>query len=94
VDFAVGISYSADIDTAKNVLKETAMAEPRILKDEEVFVFIKELAASQVTVGIRVWTKNEDYWTVYFNLNEAFKKALDKEGIEIPYNQLSVHIEK
>lgn len=93
VDFEVGISYSSDIDKAKAVLTEAAMCEEAVLKNEEVFVFIKELAASQVTVGVRVWAKNEDYWKVYFNLNEAFKKALDKADIEIPFNQLSVHIE-
>ena len=94
VDFEIGISYSADIDIAKRVITETAKAEEKILKNEEVFVFIKELAASQVTVGVRVWVRTEDYWTVYFNLNEAFKKALDRENIEIPFNQLSVHIEE
>ena len=94
VDFEIGISYSADIDIAKRVIIETAKAEEKILKNEEVFVFIKELAASQVTVGVRVWVRTEDYWTVYFALNEAFKKALDRENIEIPFNQLSVHIEE
>ena len=94
VDFEIGISYSADIDIAKRVITETAKAEEKILKNEEVFVFIKELAASQVPVGVRVWVRTEDYWTVYFALNEAFKKALDRENIEIPFNQLSVHIEE
>ena len=94
VEFEIGISYSADIDIAKRVITETAKAEEKILKNEEVFVFIKELDASQVTVGVRVWVRTEDYWTVYFALNEAFKKALDRENIEIPFNQLSVHIEE
>lgn len=94
VDFALGISYASDIDEAKKVILETIENEKLVLKNEEIFVFIQELAASQVTVGVRVWTLNSDYWTVYFNLNEAFKKAFDKAGIEIPFNQLSVHIEE
>lgn len=94
VDFELGISYASDIDEARKVILETIENEKLVLKEEEIFVFIKELAASQVTVGVRVWTLNSDYWTVYFNLNEAFKKAFDKAGIEIPFNQLSVHIEE
>lgn len=94
VDFELGISYTSDIDQAKKVILETIDNEKLILKQEEIFVFIKELAASQVTVGVRVWALNADYWTVYFNLNEAFKKAFDQAGIEIPFNQLSVHIEE
>ena len=94
VDFELGISYTSDIDQAKKVILETIDNEKLVLKQEEIFVFIKELAASQVTVGVRVWALNADYWTVYFNLNEAFKKAFDQAGIEIPFNQLSVHIEE
>lgn len=94
VDFELGISYTSDIDQAKKVILETIDKEKLVLKQEEIFVFIKELAASQVTVGVRVWALSADYWTVYFNLNEAFKKAFDQAGIEIPFNQLSVHIEE
>lgn len=93
VDFELGISYDSDIDVAKSVINETINKEELVLKEDEIFIFIKELAASQVTVGVRVWSLNKDYWTVYFNLNEAFKKAFDAAGIEIPFNQLSVHIE-
>ena len=94
VDFQLGISYTSDIDQARKVILETIDKEKLVLKQEEIFVFIQELAASQVTVGVRVWTLNANYWTVYFNLNEAFKKAFDQAGIEIPFNQLSVHIEE
>ncbi len=94
VDFALGISYSADIDEAKKVIEDAIATQNEVLKDEEIFVFIKEIAASSVIVGVRVWAYNSDYWKVYFDLNEKFKKALDKAGIEIPFNQLSVHIEK
>lgn len=94
VDFQLGISYTSNIDQARKVILETVDKEKLVLKQEEIFVFIQELAASQVTVGVRVWTLNANYWTVYFNLNEAFKKAFDQAGIEIPFNQLSVHIEE
>lgn len=93
VDFELGISYDSDIDTAKKVIYETINKEELVLREDEIFIFIKELAASQVTIGVRVWSLNKDYWNVYFNLNEAFKKSFDSSGIEIPFNQLSVHIE-
>lgn len=94
VDFELGISYTSDIDKAKKVISDTIDKEKLVLKNEEIFVFVKELAPSQVTVGVRLWAANSDYWTVYYNLNEAFKKAFDEAAIEIPFNQLSVHIEE
>ena len=45
-----------------------------------------------MTFAARVWCKNEDYWSVYFDLNEGVKKAFDEKGIEIPYPQMDVHV--
>lgn len=92
VDIEVGISYNANIAEAKKVVENVIAREERVLGEEEVSVFIKELAASQVTVGLRVWTKTEDYWGVYFTLTENIKLAFDEAGIEIPFNQLEVHV--
>lgn len=92
VDFAIGISYGSDIDLAKKTLEEIANANPCVLKDKEIFTFIQSLDASQITVGMRVWTKSSDYWTVYFGINETIKKVFDEKGIEIPFNQLDVHV--
>lgn len=94
VDFEIGISYSADISKAKSIIEETAKANELVLKDKEIFVFVSNLDSSQVTMGIRVWTNTSDYWTVKFELTEAVKKALDENNIEIPFNQLVVHMEK
>lgn len=92
VDIEVGISYSANMSEAKAAAEAVIADESRVLRDEEISVFIKELAASQVTVGIRLWVKTEDYWNVKFALTEELKNAYDRAGIEIPFNQLEVHI--
>lgn len=91
VDFEIGISYQSDISKAKEVIKSTAMAHELVLKNEEVFVFVSNLDASQVTMGLRVWSNTPDYWTVKFDLTENIKNALDDNNIEIPYNQIQVH---
>lgn len=92
VDVEVGISYNADMGQAKRVIESVIDKEERVLRDNPVSVFVKELAASQVTLGLRVWTKTEDYWGVYFTLTENIKTAFDEAGIEIPFNQLEVHV--
>lgn len=92
VDIAMGISYSADINLAKATMENIANTDESVRKDMEIFTFIQSLDASQVTVGLRVWVDTADYWTTYFRLNEKIKKAFDDKGIEIPFNQLEVHI--
>lgn len=92
IEIEVGISYNSDISEAKRILEDLVNEDERVLKNEEVFVYIKELTSNQVTVGIRAWAKTENYWKTYCALTENVKLVLDEKGIEIPFNQLQVHI--
>lgn len=94
VDVMVGISYSADIKKAKELLEEIADKCQYVLKDEKVEVFVNSLDSSQVTLGIRVWTNTSDYWDALFWLNENIKYTFDENDIEIPFDQLEVHVKK
>ena len=92
VDLTVGVSYESDVEKAKETIRLVGINEPERLPEEEVFVGVKALAESEITIVLRVWVKTERYWDAYFRMNEQLKKELDKAGIEIPYNQLDVHV--
>ncbi len=94
VDLSFGIGYADDIEKAKQLMLAEANKEDAVLKDMDIAVVVTELAASQVTIALRVWCKTEDYWGVYSRLMENVKKSLDDNGVEIPFNQLQVHIKK
>jgi small conductance mechanosensitive channel len=92
VDIAFGIGYGEDIEKAKKIIMEIATNDEGVLQEPAIAVIVSELAASQVTITLRAWCKTENYWDVYFRLNENVKLALDKNGIEIPFNQLQVYV--
>ena len=94
VKIPVPISYGADLDKTKEVLLEAVKSNPDILKDEKhtPVVRLDRFGESSLDFFIVCWCDFKDYWTVYFALTEAIKKALDKNGIAIPFNQLDVHI--
>ena len=94
LDLRVGISYDADIRQAKNVIEELLAKDECIIKNEQINVFVHELAESAVMLGIRAWVKNEEYWTTRWRLLEEIKLSLDENGIEIPYPQMTVHMQK
>lgn len=94
VDLVVGVSYEADIKKTKEVLQKVIEEEPARLKDEEMQVFVSELADSSVNMGVRVWVKAEEYWLAKWRITENVKLALDKNGISIPYPQLDVQIKQ
>lgn len=92
VDFEFSISYATDFEKAKKVVMTILEAHELVLADPEPFVRIGAHGASALQIKARAWAKNEDYWTVYFDVIESVKLAFDKTGIEIPYNQLDVHV--
>lgn len=92
VDITVGVAYDADIDVVKRVLGEVVAADTRILHDDGVTIRLNEMAASSLNFVVRVWSNNADYWAIYFDLMENFKRALDANNIGIPFPQMDVHL--
>jgi len=94
VDWTVGIAYGDDVDKARAVIKRLADEDSRILKDPEVFIAVSELADSSVNLAVRAWIKAPDYWGVFFDFNEKVYKTFEKEGLNIPFPQMDVHVHK
>ena len=92
VDFIFSIGYGDDFEKAKQIITDIFVAHELVLNDPQPFVRVKEHGSSSINITARAWTKNADYWTVYFDVTESVKTAFDKEGIEIPFNQLDVNI--
>ena len=93
VDLVVGISYDADIKTAKEVLQTVMRDDMDILHNEPEIVYVNALADSAVELGMRCFCENPKYWDVRWRLLENVKNALDNAKIEIPYQQVSLHME-
>jgi small conductance mechanosensitive channel len=92
IDLVIGVSYNANLADTKAILTNIVNAHELVLKDEEITIGVSELADSSVNLVVRPWVKTENYWPVYFDLLETIKTTLDKAGIEIPFPQLSVHV--
>lgn len=92
VDLLFSISYTDDIQVAKNVILDVVRANEKILKDPEPVVYVNSHESSSICLVTRLWCAVADYWDVYFAMQEEVKIAFDKNGISIPYNQMDVHI--
>ena len=93
VDFEFSISYDEDFEKAKKVIHEVIENTQGVLLDPQPFVRVISHGESTINIVTRVWTENANYWNVYFDMMESIKKSFDSSNIEIPYNQLDVHIE-
>ncbi|BEM84071.1 mechanosensitive ion channel protein MscS [Serratia marcescens] len=92
VDIVVGVAYNADIDVVKKVLGDVIATDKRIMHAKGVTVRLNEMAPSSLNFVTRSWTTNAEYWNVYFDLMENFKRALDAHNIGIPFPQMDVHL--
>lgn len=94
VDWTYGIGYGDDINKAKLVIKRLADEDKRILKEPEIFIAVSELADSSVNFAVRAWVNSSDYWDVFFTMNEKIYEAFAKEGLNIPFPQMDIHVHK
>ncbi|WP_339738883.1 mechanosensitive ion channel domain-containing protein [uncultured Sunxiuqinia sp.] len=94
VDFVFGVAYGDDYDQAKSVLTAIIEADSRILKDPAPFIVLSELADSSVNITVRVWAQAADYWAIKFDFTEQVYKEFPKAGLNIPFPQMDLHIQK
>lgn len=92
VDVDIGIAYGTDLDRAIKLAMNLLKNHPKVLDDPEPGVVITALADSSINLQLRAWTKTEDYWEVRGDLTKGIYELYTKEGIEIPFPQLDVHV--
>ena len=92
LDMTFSVSYSDDIALAKQVLRAQALKNELIYKNPEPEVVVKQQSASSIDLLLMAWCSSSDYLTVYYKLQEDVKTAFDENGINIPFNQLDVHV--
>lgn len=93
-DMLLGISYSSDIKTARNSLLKVMQNHPKILDEPAPFVGVDALADSSVNLSLRAYVKPEDYINLHLDIYEQGKIELEKAGVQIPFPQVDVHLQK
>lgn len=92
VELSISTSYNNSADEVKKSITRSFSEVKEIMTAPEPFVGLKQYGASSVTYDVRVWCRNCDYWKVYYSLNELIKVNFDKDGIEMTYDHINVHV--
>lgn len=91
VDMIASVAYGTDIAVAKASIAKVLEANDHILSDPAPFVEVEALAASSVDILVRPFVNGENYFDVKYALPQAIYEQFNKDGIEIPFNQIVVH---
>ncbi len=92
LDLEIGISYDADFEKAKQLIGELIKAHPLAAEEPAPLVRVGRFDDSAVVLFVKVWTANDDYWDLHYDLHEQIKKAFDENGVSMPYPQVDVHM--
>lgn len=92
IDINVGISYSADIDKARDVLLKMLDEDECVIQKKEKRVVVSNLGNSSVDLIVRFWVETKNYWDTKFRITEMTKKTLDSANVSIPFPQVDVHM--
>lgn len=94
VDFTFRTSLDADVENVKKIIRNVIECNPMALDNPSPFVRLSEQGKSALLFDVRIWCNNADYWEVKYDTIESVKKAFDENGINVPHNQLDVHVNK
>ncbi len=92
VDWTFGIAYGDSYQKARDIIQKLIDADSRIHKDPAPFIRLSSLGDNSVNIVVRVWLNAPDYWEVFFEMNEKVYDSFAKEGINIPFPQMDVHL--
>lgn len=94
LDLTVKVDYGSDVELVKSLLLDIADKHPQVLKDPAPLSRMVKMNDSSIDFVLRVWTLSGDFWPVTFDLNEQTYDALVKNGLNIPFPQMTVHLAK
>ncbi len=97
VEWLVGVEYGSEAEKVKAALNDIVKSEPRVLytasgAPADPLIAVNALLDSAVQYVVRVWVKTEDYWDVFYILNERIYTELPQKGIGFPFPQMDVHL--
>lgn len=94
VDCTFSVGYGDDIALVKEILATVSDSNPIIYKEPEPVIGVAGHRDNSIEFHLRVWCATEDYWDVFYYLQEQVKLAFDLHKISIPYPQMDVHLKK
>ena len=91
IEWNIAVEYGTDFKEVEQVVKNIIALNPLIVETPAPAILLGELADSCINIKIRVWAKSTDFWTVTYQMNKDIYETFNKEGINFPFPQLTIH---
>ncbi len=91
LDLSYSVSYGINTDIPKKIIADILSANEMVITEPEPLIAVGAHNDSSVEIVAKVWVKSDNYWPLYFHMQEEVKKKFDENSVEIPFPQLDVH---
>lgn len=92
VELSVSVAFGSDIPRVKELLRSLITSYAEVLTTPAPVIEATKLTSSSIDLVVRPWVKPTDYWKVHFRFNAEIYDYLTAAGVEIPYEQLQLHL--
>lgn len=93
VDVAIQTVYSENSQKVIDALIQAGTVD-KVMLDPAPMAVIDSYADNGIRYSLRVWTKAEDYWDVYFVINQNIRNIFEAQDIKMAYPHMHVYMEK
>ena len=91
VDVEVSASYDMAAQDVIDALLQAGDVE-KVLKDPAPFAAVSNYGESAIGYTLRLWVKSQDYWDVFYQVNQRIQQVFAENHIEMSYPHLNVHL--
>ena len=93
VDISISAAYSMAVQDVIDALLQAGTVE-KVLPDPAPFAVVMGYGESTIHYSLRLWVKSEDYWDVFFQVNQRIQHVFAENGIKMSYPHLNVHLDR
>jgi small-conductance mechanosensitive channel len=92
IEIVVGVAYGTDPKKVLGLLRQVALAHPRVSPDHPPLVLFRGFGQNTLDFQLLVWATQETWGVVRSDLSLAIDEALREAGIEVPLPRRDISI--
>ncbi len=83
-EYKIDITYENSIEHVREIILSVLESDKQLLKNPAPVVLVDGMANGNVTLVIRAWVNNSNFWSVYHANFQRIKETLDQHSVVLP----------
>lgn len=85
VDLTFNIAYENDVLAVKKLIRNIIENNENILHEKAPVIGVFSQSDKCITLDVKFWCKTEEYWDLYYKIEEQVNIAFEENDVKVPY---------